>query len=49
VLVSGIKGLWYLDRQEIDDALCTALIFVVASDHEAKGDAPTLSTGPYVL
>jgi hypothetical protein len=29
------KGLWYLDRQETDDALCTALI-VAACDNEAK-------------
>jgi hypothetical protein len=29
------KGLWYLDRHETDDALCTALT-VVAGDDEAK-------------
>jgi hypothetical protein len=29
------KGLWYLDRQETDDALCTTLT-AAASDHEAK-------------
>jgi hypothetical protein len=29
------KGLWYLDRHEKDDALCTALT-VVAGDDEAK-------------
>jgi hypothetical protein len=29
------KGLWYLDIQQTDDALCTALT-VFASDNEAK-------------
>ena len=29
------KGLWYLDRRETDDALCTALM-AAAGDNEAK-------------